>query len=104
MIGNKKKSSAPLHLIAFVALTLGPLLASSSASEDYVRQYAPLAPPAPVPAQWPLKPAVGGETRIFAARPAAAEPADAAYGMDRDADAARPRGRLRLRPANFGGM
>jgi hypothetical protein len=99
MTENKKILSTSFRLSAFTALTLTPLLASSPsfAADDYFRSYAPSAPFATPGLP---KPIIGDETRIPAARPAAAGPAYANYGAPDPA----PQGRLRLRPMNFGGM
>lgn len=103
MTENKKILSTSFRLSAFTALTLTTFLASSPsfAADDYFRSYAPSAPFAPPGLP---KPIIGQETRVPAARPAAAGPAYANYGMAHDSEVAEPQGRLRLRPMNLGGM
>lgn len=97
MPANKKILSISFRLSAFTALTLTTFLASSPvfAAEPYFRSYAPSAiPPLELP------PVILGDlTRIPAARPPVPGPANATFGANNG-----PQGRLRLRPANFGGM
>jgi hypothetical protein len=96
MTAKKQEQSAPIHLIAFAALVLSPILgaAASVAAENQLRLSAPLALPPPL---------ITGETRVPAARPAASAPGHMNY-MAGNAEIAEPRGRLRLRPMNLGGM
>jgi hypothetical protein len=77
-------------------LALSPFLgaAVAIAAENQLRLSAPLALPPPI---------ITGETRVPAARPAASAPAQLNY-MAGEPEIAEPRGRLRLRPMNLGGM
>lgn len=96
MPAKKQEQSAPFHLIACAVLALSPFLgaAASLAAENQLRLSAPLALPPPI---------ITGETHIPAARPAASAPAHMNY-MAGNAEIVEPRGRLRLRPMNLGGM
>lgn len=96
MPAKKQEQSAPFHLIACAVLALSPFLsaAASVAAENQLRLSAPLAFPPPI---------IAGETRVPAARPAASAPAQMNY-MAGDPQLTEPRGRLRLRPMNLGGM
>jgi hypothetical protein len=96
MIAKKQEQSVLLHLIACAVLALSPILgaAASVAAENQLRLSAPLALPPPI---------ITGETRVPAAQPAASAPTHMNY-MAGNAEIAEPRGRLRLRPMNLGGM
>jgi hypothetical protein len=96
MTAKKQEQSAPIHLIACAVLALSPFLgaAASLAAENQLRLSAPLALPPPI---------IAGETRIPAARPAASPSSHMNY-MAGNAEIVEPRGRLRLRPMNLGGM
>jgi hypothetical protein len=96
MPAKKQEQSAPFHLIACAMLALSPFLgaAVSMAAENQLRLSAPLALPPPI---------ITGETRVPAARPAGLAPGQMNY-MAGNAEIGEPRGRLRLRPMNLGGM
>lgn len=98
MTAKKQEQPASFRLIACAALALSPLFgASSMAADNHFRIGAPFPQSAPE---------IGGETRIPAARPAAASPGYSSYGQSNDgmAESGATAGRLRLRSQNFGGL